>query len=271
MQEISTGKLLNLEQVLPHEEKVKVVSKNLDPDIVYRIQMELDRKRGQLRPRANSNIPADYILGYFRRDNLSLFRRYQTAFVAKHASGFRGNVIELGGKRKHQYRHVFSNASSFTLTNICGDFDQYLDVTQMTDLADESVDGYLCVSVLEHIREFPKALSEIQRTLKTGGNLIIIVPFIFRVHLVDYWRFSLAFFQDYFSDYDVIDFAQMGGALSVTAELLKPTNVPFPITLLGWFAAIIGRVYDKSPNITLGYAIYLRKRRRADVAPVNIE
>lgn len=51
-----------------------------------------------------------------------------------------------------------------------------MDITNIS-LEDESVDGIICIHVLEHIQDDRKAISELHRVLKKGGFAILQVPF----------------------------------------------------------------------------------------------
>lgn len=61
------------------------------------------------------------------------------------------------------------------------------------NLADSSVDMILCTHVLEHAIFEKPLLDEIFRVLKPGGNLIVVVPFMYREHMMpfDYRRYSV--------------------------------------------------------------------------------
>lgn len=56
----------------------------------------------------------------------------------------------------------------------------------------ETYDFAVCLEVLEHLPHPWKAISEIQRILKSGGILILSVPHLSRLHEVphDYYRFT---------------------------------------------------------------------------------
>lgn len=63
------------------------------------------------------------------------------------------------------------------------DVDFHVDITQLS-LASEAVDVILCSHVLEHIPDDNKAMGEMFRVLKPGGQLIVMVPF-YRTHTLE--------------------------------------------------------------------------------------
>ena len=53
-------------------------------------------------------------------------------------------------------------------------------------------DGALCIEVMEHVKNPDEFLSEISRVMKTGGTLLLSVPWSARCHHIphDYYRFT---------------------------------------------------------------------------------
>jgi ubiquinone/menaquinone biosynthesis C-methylase UbiE len=98
-------------------------------------------------------------------------------------------ILEVGAG-KHSYKHLFSDVISTDIDD-CYDIDEIADVTNL-HYEDCSFDCVLCINVLEHIKDYQKAISEIHRVLKPDGQAIIAVPFFFPIHDIpsDYWRFT---------------------------------------------------------------------------------
>ena len=137
-----------------------------------------------------------------------------------------GNVIELGGYKKLNYSEMATNTEDYTVTNITGDYDEYIDIMDMK-YADNSIDSFVCVNVLEHIPDPKNAILEIHRCLKPGGRALIIVPFMYPLHGQphDFYRFSSSALSTMLDRFHTIRFNHIGGRLSMISSLLqyKPT------------------------------------------------
>jgi SAM-dependent methyltransferase len=94
----------------------------------------------------------------------------------------------VNGKSKFHFSNKISNKKS----NIF-----YSDLTKKIKVSTKTYDNVLLFNVLEHLPEYKLAFSEIYRILKTGGNFIGSVPFIYQIHGApkDYYRFSKQFFE----------------------------------------------------------------------------
>lgn len=211
-----------------------------------------------------SIIPWSFIFS-FPFTNRSLFREYQSEFLKRHGPKFSGRVIEVGGERHYQNIRFFPNASEFICANIARDFDQYLDITDMRDTPNESQDGYVCVSVLEHIPAFERGILEMDRTLKVGGHLIVTVPFAYPYHdVVDYWRFSRDAYVYLFQNYEIKSLTRFGGTFStIVSALQRPRgriNRRYIFyKLAGMTMAVMGKMLDQPDAFPLGYGIYAVK------------
>jgi SAM-dependent methyltransferase len=60
------------------------------------------------------------------------------------------------------------------------------------DLPDNSVDAFICESMLEHVQQPQQVINEIRRVLRPGGKLLLVTPWMYPFHEApgDYMRFS---------------------------------------------------------------------------------
>ena len=83
-------------------------------------------------------------------------------------------------------------------------------------LPDASVDGIICSSVLEHVRDPIRAVQEIHRILRGGGKIFVYVPSIYPYHArkgsyPDYWRFFDDTLEVLFADFAEHEIVKVGG------------------------------------------------------------
>ncbi|MBL7853055.1 MAG: methyltransferase domain-containing protein [Cyclobacteriaceae bacterium] len=210
------------------------------------------------------NLSWKYLAAYPFADQ-SAFRVYQEEFIKLAGSQISGSVTEIGGELKYMHYRFFPNATSFLVTNIGRDHSEYLNATDM-NLADNSQDCFLCVSVLEHVHEFGKVISEIQRTLKSGGVAILTVPFMYPIHdEIDYWRFTPQSLHALFHEFAIDNFFYLGGRYSTVAvSLQRPRGKLAPrywlFKLFGWMLLLLGRWLEEPDTYTLGFGLVVRKR-----------
>lgn len=210
------------------------------------------------------SISWSYIFGYFTGQT-SPFRTYQNMFMERYGREFYGGVIELGGERHYKHERFFPNAGHYLYTNIDRDYDRYIDITDMKDQGDDSQDGYVCVSMLEHVFDFRLALAEIYRTLKPGGKLLLVVPFAYPIHdKVDYWRLAKDAYGHLLSGYKIVVFVPFGGMFSTMANALQKPRKNLALRYLiyktvGFLALVVGKFMEIDDGFPLGYAVYAVK------------
>lgn len=126
----------------------------------------------------------------------SLFRLEQDAIVARFAKEYNPTfVIELGGDPMNKYKSYFPTEVVYVLTNISDECNEIQDITKLT-YDDNSVECILCISVLQHVFELDKAISEIIRVLRPGGSALITNGFLFPICMdEDYYRLTPAFWK----------------------------------------------------------------------------
>jgi hypothetical protein len=210
---------------------------------------------------------SDLKLKVFFSKDISIFRHYQNLFLEKFGPQFAGELIEIGGKRSYVHQRFFPNISAFRCTNISESSDDILDVTKI-NLRDNSVDGFLCISVLEHVFDFKKAIHEMERTLKIDGKLLLVVPFAYPYHdEVDYWRFSQdAYIELLKEGFEIKSFTHLGGLFSTIVDNLnrprgKLTARYIVHKLLALLILIFLGRFDRLDGFPLGYGIYAVKRK----------
>lgn len=128
------------------------------------------------------------------------FRRYFRIFLSGKTSIYRalmneelarikysGRILDFGGGARAQYFSDFAELiqnGSYESANI----DPEMMPTYLTDVdcrvpvGDEVFDMVLSFNTLEYIFDEKAALREFVRVLKTGGQVVLAVPFLFRVH-----------------------------------------------------------------------------------------
>lgn len=216
--------------------------------------------------KSSYELISDLKLSVFFDNESSIFRHYQNLFLEKHGMKFTGELIEVGGKKVYEHQRFFPKVSHFRCTNISSDCDEILDVTKI-NLPDNSVDGFLCVSVLEHVFDFKTAISELERTLKIGGGLILIVPFAYPYHdEVDYWRFSRDAYAALLGNFEIKAFAHLGGLFSTIIDNLKRPKGKLSLRysfhkFIGLLILLFMRRFDRLDGLPLGYGIYAVKRK----------
>ncbi len=63
--------------------------------------------------------------------------------------------------------------------------DDPIDIMDMPSYSDESVDFFICSHVLEHVDDDRRALRELYRILKVGGQGILMVPIVLTIEEID--------------------------------------------------------------------------------------
>ena len=137
-----------------------------------------------------------------------------------------GGIVEIGAVKSHNYAGFAKNPDDYRLANmIREDGYIYMDVMRI-DLADDTIDNYSAVSVLEHVTDRGLAMAEMYRTLKPGGRVFITIPFLFPVHGSpdDYVRYTPSGLIELFRDFEIEKVECLGNYFSVVALMLQHTR-----------------------------------------------
>jgi SAM-dependent methyltransferase len=104
-----------------------------------------------------------------------------------------GDVLDVGCGYKPYRRWIPGAARYFGIDVFPGPaVDAVIVPGEPWPVGDEEFDVVLCTQVLEHVGDLELTASELVRTVKPGGTVVISVPFIFGEHNSphDYRRFS---------------------------------------------------------------------------------
>ncbi|MFA6193778.1 MAG: methyltransferase domain-containing protein [Parcubacteria group bacterium] len=219
---------------------------------------------------------------YIQRDVMYFIKKYK----------FKGRVLDFGCGQK-QYEQLFGN-SEYTGIDF-KDYSKNRDAPDKKpdiffgeeyskDLAlpfdNESFDHAVSFQVLEHHKSPEKMISEMARTTKGGGFVLISCPFIFGLHEEpnDFQRYTKYKLEDLFkkNNCEVIERREEGSLFSVISMLLNEhigsfaaknnlcyflavfIYLPF---LLFQYASLLFDKIIKSEKIFINYMILARKNK----------
>ena len=105
-----------------------------------------------------------------------------------------GNVLDLGGDKNSEYLTYVQGTFKTTTVN----FDKKArpdvvhDLEKPLPFEDSSYDWVVLCNALEHVFEYRALLQEAARVARSGGGLVVVVPFLFPLHPSpeDYHRFT---------------------------------------------------------------------------------
>ncbi|MHB1001119.1 MAG: class I SAM-dependent methyltransferase [Armatimonadota bacterium] len=106
-----------------------------------------------------------------------------------------GRVLDIGAGRRPSYMQYLQRADFEYITadgNPDYSPDILMNIEQPFPIKDEAFDCVLLFNVLEHTYNHKQALAEINRILKPGGTLYLLVPFAIKIHgsPSDYYRYT---------------------------------------------------------------------------------
>ncbi|MBY0450998.1 MAG: class I SAM-dependent methyltransferase [Cyanobacteria bacterium] len=95
---------------------------------------------------------------------------------------------------------------------------------QQLPFVDNSLDAIVCESMLEHVANPTQVIAEMQRVLKPGGKIYVLMPFMFQFHAAphDYTRFTHMGLLHQFKGFDTESLTVLAGpASALTAVLVE--------------------------------------------------
>lgn len=186
-----------------------------------------------------------------------------------------GKVLDVGGSKKSGYHELIKGTHTITTGNIDASYgcDVVFDAQERWPFAGASFDAVLLMNVLEHLYHYDRALDEAARTVKKGGIVAGVVPFMFNVHGSpnDHFRYTKSTLERLFTDrgFSEIRVTELGtGAFSVIYhQLLGFVRFDWLATLLIALASgLDSLILTLKPNnkmsareMPLGYYFEARK------------
>ncbi|TVP97406.1 MAG: class I SAM-dependent methyltransferase, partial [Roseinatronobacter sp.] len=126
---------------------------------------------------------------------------------------------------------------------------------------DRSFDSVIAIEVFEHLYDPKLAASEIHRVLRSGGEAVVTVPFMFRVHgdPQDYQRFTSSGLEALFGGRFQTGIQPFGNRLQVISDLL-PTSAKFMAVFRFLNHILCIRPFERpSSDCASGYIVVLKK------------
>jgi SAM-dependent methyltransferase len=152
--------------------------------------------------------------------------------------------------------------------------DAVCNLNRLLPLPDESFDAIILSDVLEHIAEPKLLFSEMHRILRTGGKILLNVPFYYPLHEepYDYFRYTRFALRKFADDarLKVVKLTAAGGALIVMTDIMSKFLMNIPV-VGRYIAAILQNtahgVWGRSPqtneklttNFPLTYFVIMEK------------
>ena len=137
------------------------------------------------------------VISQFDKDYYKVIRKNISRFLEDSAKKYDNEkvfMLDIAPQEHEGAKAYFKKAKVETLDIDNNSGATYIaDITKYNEfLRDEMFDIIVCTEVLEHTLDPFSAVEEIYRLLKSGGILLLTVPFNFRIHgpLPDCWRFT---------------------------------------------------------------------------------
>jgi SAM-dependent methyltransferase len=198
----------------------------------------------------------------------SLRRYYVDEFYSRRARELAPGslVLDLGGKKirkrgrfdidRYGLNVVYLNLSRATRPDVLAD-------VSALPLQNERFDAIICSELLEHVSDPIPVLQESYRLLRKGGELLICVPFLFRIHAdpLDYARYTDFYWNENLAKigYNTVKIEKQGFFWSVLVDMLR--EMAFQLQKEGKpRSPRIRRLVDAAVHRIRRYAIWLDLR-----------
>ena len=130
-----------------------------------------------------------------------------------------GQIVELGAASDH-YRRFAPDEQDYLTTNYNEGAANHVDMTRMP-FGDESVAAFVSIFSLEHVYEYQRAIAEIERSLRPGGRLLLVMPFLYYYHAApdDFVRLTKSALLRLLRNFTVLAIENVGSRALFVAEM----------------------------------------------------
>ena len=151
-------------------------------------------------------------------------------------------ILDAGAGERAQARMDLLKKASY----VSMDIERNYSVSCVADIhflpfKDSSFDAIICIQVLEHVRDPIRSCEELYRVMKSGGLVLITLPFVWREHAkpTDFWRFTSFGCYNLLKEagFSSIEIVSNGGYFIVLGYILRKLGRRL-------FGQTFGRVYE---------------------------
>lgn len=213
-----------------------------------------------------------YLWASFRRKKLDKLQN-------KYKSLYHGIVLDIGGRDRGKFKKPKNKVEKWIFADIEEKHnpDIIIDVANMNNLNDESIDIINAAELFEHVKMIERGINECYRVLKKNGIFIISAPFLYPIHAdpCDYQRWTEEKWKSILikDGFSIEKIETLGFFFTVLADMMKTLNKAMPpiikqvsyifIPLLDLLTKLdSSRIIKKHPvfsKYTTGYFIIARK------------
>ena len=157
---------------------------------------------------------------------------------------YKGVVLDIGGRDRGRFKKPKNKVEKWVFADIEEEYnpDIILDVCNMKQIQDESVDVINAIELFEHVENPEKGLKECYRVLKKGGVMILSVPFLYPIHAdpYDFQRWTEEKWRKVLEEigFKIEKFEIVGRYFTVLADAKKTfiKSLPRPLRWLFYFS-----------------------------------
>lgn len=140
---------------------------------------------------------------------------------------YKGIVLDIGGRDRGKFKKPKDKVEKWIFADIEEKHnpDVVLDVANMEEIKDKSIDVINTTELFEHVLKIEQGLKECYRVLKKDGVMILSVPFLYLIHSdpYDFQRWTEDKWKKVLKQigFDIEKFKIMGRFFTVLADMKK--------------------------------------------------